>query len=172
MKKILTTILIIGSATLCLGNDVNRVKKYLYDRGQTNAINGIDFSLRNDMDERGTYIEKWVYTNTIPLLSQCPSEAVSEIWAEQQRQNDKSIELKEAENNFILLCDALTGSTSHIKVGKPELEAIINNLPINGAMVMTLKLLVCDSDLNRIYLKEGKLNAWWDDCVWHQDIVK
>ena len=77
----------------------------------------------------------------------------------------KSAALKNAENNFLSLCDLLTSSTSHTKLGFTELYAIIELLPQEQQVVIGVKLLAVDAEAKR----EGGLK-WWDDCVWHTDI--
>ena len=86
---------------------------------------------------------------------------------EQNRQASKSLELKKAENNFLLVCEQITGSKN--KLGFDELEAIIGNLMTSSpelAVPLTLKLLTIDATGKRA----GGL-LWWDDIVWHEEIV-
>jgi hypothetical protein len=68
------------------------------------------------------------------------------------------------ENNFLLLCDSLTNTTEHAKLGFPEIEVIITGLMETNqtvAVQLSLKLLMLDSALKRYDL------LWWDSCEWH-----
>jgi len=95
-------------------------------------------------------------------------EANAVINAELQRQANKSITLKTLENQFLTMCDLLTNTTSHAKLGFDELQSIVLSIPDAGLKIETgLKLLTLDAALKR----EGGLK-WWDDCVWHSEIVE
>ncbi len=74
----------------------------------------------------------------------------------------KPAALKAAENNFLSLCDLLTSSTSHTKLGFAEINSIIALLPQEQQVVIGIKLLAIDAEAKR----EGGLQ-WWDGCVWH-----
>lgn len=88
------------------------------------------------------------------------------IVAEESMQNNKPLALKKAENNFLLMCDLLTGSTEHNKVGFADLNTIIEAISDDGTKLMTaVKLLAIDAECKR----EGGL-LWWDTCKWHNDI--
>ena len=72
------------------------------------------------------------------------------------------------ENNFLLLCDSLTNSDTHTKLGFPEIEVIMTGLMESNqtlAVQLSLKLLMLDSALKRYDL------LWWDSCEWHPEIV-
>lgn len=82
-------------------------------------------------------------------------------------QSSKSLTLKTVENNFLLMCDALTGSTSHEKLGFDELHSILEIIPnVDDKNNYSLKLLAIDAEAKR----EGGLQ-WWDTCEWNEDIV-
>jgi len=82
--------------------------------------------------------------------------------AEAARQAAKPAALKNAENNFLSLCDLLTAATNHTKLGFGELNTIISTLPMEQQLTAGVKLLAVDAEAKR----EGGLQ-WWDDCVWH-----
>jgi hypothetical protein len=87
---------------------------------------------------------------------------------ESERQMAKPLKLKIVENKFLYMCDQLTGSTSHAKLGFDELQAILDQITDPNVKVMAaLNLLAIDSEAKR----EGGLK-WWDDCVWHAEIVE
>lgn len=95
------------------------------------------------------------------------AKAAAEVSAEAARQLAKPLVLKTAENNFLAMCDALTGGTSHTKLGFADLNAIISAIPDPGVMGLTaIRLLAVDAEAKR----EGGLK-WWDDCTWHADIL-
>jgi hypothetical protein len=87
--------------------------------------------------------------------------------SERQRQLNKPIDQKIAENDFLSICDTLTGSTTHAKLGFDQLRAIVNTLPNDQQVYWFVRLQANDSQLQR----EGGLK-WWDDCVWHAEIVQ
>jgi len=86
---------------------------------------------------------------------------------EAARQDAKSLSLKKVENNFLLMCDQLSGTTTHKKLGFDAIKIIINSLPVEQQIIPSLQLLAIDAEAKR----EGG-NLWWDDCTWHPDIVK
>ena len=86
--------------------------------------------------------------------------------AEQCRQVSKSIELKTAENQFLLVCQQLTGSKANL--GFADLEARVTALMASDpqtATALSLRLLTLDAAGKR----EGGLR-WWDDIAWHSEI--
>jgi hypothetical protein len=94
-------------------------------------------------------------------------QAQQAIIDEQNRQLNKPLELKKTENNFLLICEQLSGNRN--KLGFEELNTIIEGLLVsdqNTAVVLSIKLLSLDAAGKRL----GG-NLWWDDCVWHEDIV-
>ena len=87
--------------------------------------------------------------------------------AEAVRQSAKSDLLKHTENKYLDICQQLTGM--RVKLGFAELEEIIGQLMLTDkdlAVALTLKLLTLDAAGKRY----GGLN-WWDDIVWHEEIV-
>lgn len=94
---------------------------------------------------------------------------------EAARQAAKSIELKTAENNFLNICDGLSGGTNHVRLGFAELEVYINAIQQWDARTdTTVKLLAVNSELQRTSEVEQNVSSgllWWDDCVWHPEIV-
>jgi len=82
-------------------------------------------------------------------------------------QTSKSDELKTTENNFLSMCDLLTQSTTHEKLGFDEIHEILNDWPDPMQKVdLSISLLAIDAQAKR----EGGLE-WWDTCAWHEDIV-
>lgn len=146
---------------------LNKIKYYLH-------LNGLE-SFNLDLIEISSFegvttITKWDIPD-IPQPTQEQLDAITDIeadgFAEGQRQSQKSIELKTTENAFLNLCDTLTGSQD--KLGFPELETRLTNLMVideKTAILLSLKLLSVDAAGKRY----GGL-LWWDDCVWHSDIV-
>lgn len=88
--------------------------------------------------------------------------AAVDVAEEAARQAAKSTTLKNAENNFLSLCDLLTSSTNHVKLGFAEINALIDSLPQEQQVIIGIKLLAVDAEAKR----EGGLK-WWDDCTWH-----
>lgn len=87
-------------------------------------------------------------------------------WYDQQEQLQKSLVLRESENAFLDMCDALSGGTSHQKLDFDTLNIIINSIPDpDTKFTAALNLLAIDSKLKR----EGGL-LWWDTCEWHPEI--
>ena len=86
---------------------------------------------------------------------------------ETARQMAKPLKLKIAENKFLAMCDQLTGTTSHTKLGFDELQLVLDQITDPNIKVMAaLNLLAIDAEAKR----EGGLK-WWDDCSWHQEII-
>ena len=87
--------------------------------------------------------------------------------AEIARQLAKPMALKGAENVFLGLCDQLEGRTTHEKLGFDELDAMVSGMSDQmAAAALGLKLL----EVNAECVREGGVK-WWDDCVWHPEIV-
>ena len=68
------------------------------------------------------------------------------------------------QNQYLALCDQLTGGTNHVKLGFSDLEAIVKGLMAtdpNTAVALSLQLLT----LNAALVREGGVQ-WWDNCEW------
>jgi len=87
--------------------------------------------------------------------------------AEAARQAAKPLVLKMSENSFLGLCDQLTGTNTHVKIGFNMIKMIIAELPLEYQVSASIQLLATDAELKR----EGG-NLWWDDCVWHPEIME
>ena len=88
--------------------------------------------------------------------------------AETTKQAAKSLALKAVENNFLALCDSLTGTTAHTKLSFAEINAIGTSMPDQTQMVgIAIQLLSIDAEAKTV----GGL-LWWFDCAWHEDIVE
>lgn len=72
------------------------------------------------------------------------------------------------ENAYLSMCDQLTGSTTHAKLGFAELEAIIVAIP-DAELSKTLALQLLK--LNSALVYHGG-TRWWDTCVWHPEITQ
>jgi hypothetical protein len=73
------------------------------------------------------------------------------------------------ENEYLTMCDQLTGGTSKTKLGFAELQTIITAMQATDpqtAMVLALKLLT----LNAALVRTGGV-MWWDDCKWHPEVA-
>jgi hypothetical protein len=86
----------------------------------------------------------------------------------QAHQVGKPLILKAVENNFLLICDAMTGTTTHTKIGFTELQQL-GDLITDPAekTALTLNLLSLDAQAKT----EGGMD-WWSDCEWHEEIVE
>lgn len=87
--------------------------------------------------------------------------------AETSRQSSKPDALKHIENEFLTVCEQLTGSKE--RLGFDRLEQIITGLMATSpeqATAISLKLLTIDAAGKR----EGGLK-WWDDLAWHGEVV-
>jgi hypothetical protein len=84
----------------------------------------------------------------------------------QAHQVGKPLILKAVENNFLLICDAMTGTTTHTKLGFTALQVLGDALPADEKTALTLNLLALDAQAKT----EGGLE-WWVDCEWHPEIV-
>lgn len=85
---------------------------------------------------------------------------------EADRQAAKPVALKAIENQFLAICEQLSGSRA--KMGFAELQECIESLMAtnqNAAVVLSLRLLTIDAAGKR----EGGL-AWWDDIAWHPEV--
>lgn len=86
---------------------------------------------------------------------------------EQARQDAKPLALKAVENKFLAMCDQLTGTASHTKLGFGDIQIAIDAIPDPATkMMVSVQLLAIDAEAKR----EGG-NLWWDDCTWHADIM-
>lgn len=90
-----------------------------------------------------------------------------DVAEEDARQAAKPLVLKTCENSFLGLCDQLTGTNTHVKIGFDVIKMIIAELPLEYQVSASIQLLATDAELKR----EGG-NLWWDDCVWHPEIVE
>lgn len=73
------------------------------------------------------------------------------------------------QNEYLALCDQLTGGTAHAKLGFEQLEGIIRGLMQTApqtAVALSLQLLT----LNAALVREGGIN-WWDNCVWTEGVT-
>lgn len=112
-----------------------------------------------DADGNQTWIEK---TPEEKAQADADEEAARKA-AEQAMQDGKPLALKAAENRFLTMCDQLTGTTSHTKLGFAVLQAIIEQIADPSTkMAAALQLLAIDAEAKR----EGGL-LWWDSCTWH-----
>lgn len=94
-------------------------------------------------------------------------DAAEEAARQAEIQTAKPLVLKKAENAFLTMCDTLTGTNTHTKLGFEEIKTIIFSLPTEQQLVLSVQLLSIDAELKR----EGG-NLWWDTCEWHKEIVE
>ena len=88
--------------------------------------------------------------------------------AEIDRQLNKPLALKKAENNFFSMCYVLFSSME--KRGFSDITTALDAMKITDpqtAMVLSIQLLGIDAEAKR----EGGLQ-WWDDAVYHPEIVE
>lgn len=142
----------------------NQVKKYL----DVNQITDYSKFVLGERDGQIFFV-KWEYELAQPTEETLPTIEESNTWVENERQLAKGLELKQTENNFLLICDQLTQTNTHTKLDFPTLNSLLDALLLidaNTAIVLSLKLLAIDA--------QGKTLAgldWWSDCTWHADIV-
>ena len=118
---------------------------------------------------------RWIPTDLLPrkatqaeLDEVATAIAQAQILAETTRQEAKSDSLKAVENNFLALCDSLTGTTAHTKLSFAEINAIGTSMPDQTQMVgIAIQLLSIDAEAKTI----GGL-SWWYDCAWHPEIIE
>jgi len=60
----------------------------------------------------------------------------------------------------------ITGTTSHTKLSFTQIKVIIEAMPVEQQPLVSIKLLAIDAELKR----EGG-NLWWDDCIWHPELI-
>ena len=73
------------------------------------------------------------------------------------------------QNQYLTLCDQLTGQATHEKLGFAYLETIIKSIMAtdpNTAVALSLQLLT----LNAALVREGGLQ-WWDSCNWTEGLT-
>ena len=95
------------------------------------------------------------YTDTL-IADRLAAEAAADLKANGTRYH--------LQNEYLTLCDQLTGGTNHVKLGFADLEAIVKGLMAsdpNTAVALSLQLLT----LNAALVREGGLQ-WWDGCLW------
>ena len=119
----------------------------------------------NKSDEYVTMFFEEDYTSEEDELDRIVDAFTGKI-NEDLKQHLKQLSLKTVENNFLAVCDILTQSSSHAKLGFAQLNAILDAWPDPTQKIdLSLKLLAIDAEAKR----EGGLE-WWDDCFWHDDI--
>lgn len=72
------------------------------------------------------------------------------------------------QNQYLAMCDQLTGSSSHAKLGFTELQAVIVKMQESQpaqAMGLALQLLT----LNAALVRCGGIQ-WWDNCEWTEGL--
>ncbi|MFA6063944.1 MAG: hypothetical protein WC736_15255 [Gallionella sp.] len=118
--------------------------------------------------DKGIQFIKWDATilgTNQPSIAVIESlDAAAKDWFIQRKQAAKPAELKQCENNFLLLCEQLTGKRD--KVGFDTLRTIIEAMlqtDPQTAMVLSLKLLSIDAEGKRFSA------TWWDSCAWHNE---
>lgn len=119
--------------------------------------------------DQGFQFVKWdvaILGTNQPTIAYLDSiDAAAQVWKQNLAQSSKPVELKKAENNFLLLCEQLTGKKE--KVGfdtlRTILEAMLTTDP-QTAMVLSWKLLSIDAEGKRFDQR------WWDSCIWHADV--
>jgi hypothetical protein len=142
----------------------------------------VDLSLRYKIHSNGVWVamsatdmtaldtpDKYKHEDgtVMDAVERAAADAAAAEVAEIKRQAAKSTDYKRAENAYLTICDQLTLSNTHTKLGFPELTAIITAMPAEQSILFTIPLLTLDAQLKR----EGG-NKWWDDCVWHPEIVE
>ena len=94
--------------------------------------------------------------------------AAAAIAAEAQRQIDKPSKLKTAENEWLKLCDAVSGGLNKTKLSFEEIKPILEGLeatqPLAAAKLMGLFL---GWNTQGTYYGGDK---WWDDITWHPEM--
>ena len=91
------------------------------------------------------------------------AKAVANAVSETARQIGKSLILKTVENNFLLICDAMTGTTTHTKLGFTDLRQIGDLITDPAEKTeLTLNLLSIDAQAKT----EGGME-WLADCDRH-----
>lgn len=129
------------------------------------VADGYERGLVTWFDDDGTYCRA-VYEDT-PIADRLAREQESAAASAAQAQLDKPTELKSVENQFLSICEQLSGK--RVKLGFAELEQAVNALmgsDPNAATGLSLKLLTIDAAGKRL----GGL-LWWDTCAWHAEIV-
>lgn len=109
-------------------------------------------------------------------------EAAQEQAIEQEetaRQASKPLDLKRIENDYIKLCDTVTGSAAHVKLTTAQLKAAGSQLTDQSAFLSAfVELMALKNEAEREYGRwvqdtegmPGQGTFWWDDCCWHPEI--
>ena len=124
------------------------------------GLQGIDMIIDNGVCREKTPAEKQAYQDAIAadLAQKAADENV-------QYQLNKSNELKDLENQFLLFCDQVTGTTAHAKLSIAQLSAIGATITdLNTKLALTVQLLSLDAQ-GKTY---GGLD-WWQSCTWHPE---
>lgn len=125
-----------------------------------------DWELSDMSDGNGIFISAWNRAEPVPSNDEINGNEQAAIEAAQAKiQTGKPLALKQAENRFLALCDLLTGTTTHTKLGFSTLEQIITTLPQDQQVMIGIKLLAIDAEAKR----EGG-NLWWDSAAWHNEV--
>ena len=130
-------------------------------------ILNLPYKYRTDggLDADGNRI--WIEKTPEEKVQADADEAVAAEQAKQAKQDAKPLALKIVENKFLAMCDQLTGTASHTKLGFGDIQSAIDIIPDPAIkMGAAVQLLAIDAEAKR----EGG-NLWWDTCTWHADIM-
>jgi len=144
----------------------------------THMVDGIDMDTGEPIQIEAPLYAEWVNCKVVDYavvpMSQEEIDArqvereAEEAQKEAERQARKPLVLKTVENKFLAMCDQLTGTTTHTKLGFDQINAIIEAIPDESTKLQAgVKLLAIDAEAKC----EGGL-MWWDDCKWHEEIVE
>lgn len=158
----------------CLLGDINNGVQYVtFSRGDGRPNDpwpeGCVIRERNIVKPAEEKYCKWVNDHLEPMTASERSERdaydVAQAEAEESaRQTAKNATLKGIENEFITLCLQLGFED---KAGFDELESVLESLSDRDqARDISLKLLSIDAAGKRYSA------TWWDDCVWHPELVQ
>ncbi len=137
----------------------SQIQKYVYDAGEIENYD--NFCLIDN-----STISYWGYSAIpIPLEEDLLDVSTASAWYEDLRQNEKDIVLKVVEDRFIYLCDYLTQSNSHTRLGFDTLNTIVQSITTIDRYEIAMRLLAIDAEGKR----EGG-RKWWDDCIWHPEV--
>ena len=146
-----------------LTSNADMVLRYMFP----DAKDG-DWELADMSDGNGVFVSAWNRAEPVPSNDEInAAESAAIAAAAAKVQTGKPLALKQAENRFLALCDTLTGSTTHAKLGFALLEQIIGTLPQEQQVMVGLRLLAIDAECKR----EGG-NLWWDSAEWHSEVVE
>ena len=126
----------------------NKLIYWCHLNNVTPILVGLDtksWDLQDDMDGNGAYISAWRMEIQQPTKEEIDNidQTVADTWID----NSANLEKYQLENNFLLLCDSITQTTTHNKLSFEQLNAIIDLISSGGILVFGIPIYKGDTNV-------------------------